>query len=181
MNAFIWSRYWRAEASVPARALVESRGVQLAAGDGLQPRARMQRDDVLCAEFDRSAPRSASVNAVAHQDHRNVGGAALPRFQGGRRLVCVRDAQENELRPGLCQCVAEAGDVTDPGAVHGMPRIAQSAVDDLHGVLLPGQDDQRDRAGFDQGHSPRDGRPPGDAAICMDRARTITNGSPALT
>jgi hypothetical protein len=34
--------------------------------------------------------------------------------------------------------------------MNGLPRVAERAVDDLDRVLLPGQDDERDGAGFGQ-------------------------------
>ena len=84
------------------------------------------------------------------QDRGHLGRVAIAGVDGGLCLVVVRDAQEDELGLGLRQRLAEARDVPYPAAVNGLPRVAEGAVDDLDRVLLPGEDDERDGAGFGQ-------------------------------
>ena len=136
-------------------------------------RARLQRNDVLCPEL--VCLRQVLVgDRLAHQQCRDVRRVAVPRIEGHRRLLGIRAAQEDQLRRGLRERVAEARDVADPRAVDRMPRIAERTVDDFHRVLLTGQDDQRNRTGLGQGQSPGSRRFA--AATFAETPRTITNG-----
>jgi hypothetical protein len=142
MNAFIWSRYCFAEASVPASA-PSSRGVKFPGRHRLETRAGGQGHDVQRAYFHR-LHQVCLGNGLADHDRRHVGGVAVADLERGPGLVVVRNTQEDELRRGLRQRLAECGDVPGPGAVNGLPRVAQRAVDGLHRVLLAGQDQDGD-------------------------------------
>ncbi len=132
---------------------VETGGMQLAAGDRLQPRARVERHDVLGAEL-QGRGEVVLGQCVAHEQGGHLRRKALSRLEGRQGLVGIGRADEYQLRSGRGQRVAERRHVAYPRAVHRVPGVAERAVDDLNGVLLPGEDHHWNRAGLGQVQSP---------------------------
>jgi hypothetical protein len=67
-----------------------------------------------------------------------------------RRVLAVGETGEHQSRSGLGQRVAQAGELAHPRAMHGMPGVAERAVDQLARILVPRQHDDRNRCRFGQ-------------------------------
>lgn len=66
-------------------------------------------------------------------------------------FVRIGDAEKQQLwRIGRDERVREVAEFPHPRAVNRLARVAQGAVDDLDGVLLPRQDDHWNGADFAQ-------------------------------
>ena len=161
MNARIWSRYWWADASVPASAL--SRRARCSSRSA----TARSRGRVLSVTTSR-APSSRARSGRPRSPCRGPGPLArrgVPRVQldGRRRILGVGQADEHQLRFAICERVAERGQIAHPGAMHRMPRVTQSAVDDLDGFLVPRKNDREESRSFRptvsrRGAAPRDSR-----------------------
>ena len=133
--------------------MIEAGGMQLATGDRLEPRARAQGHDILRAEL-QGLGEVVLGQRVAHQQGGHLRRVALARLERRQRLFGIGRAEEDQLRPALRQRVSQRRQVAHPRAVHRVPGVAERAVDDLNGVLLPGQDHHWNRAGLGQVQSP---------------------------
>ena len=118
-------------------------------GHRLESFQRLQRDDVLRADVGRR-PRGRPRRSSPSPGSRAPGS----RSDCGRRWRLAprrrRRRTEDQLRLGPGQRLAKARDVPYPVAINGLPRVAERTVDDLDRVLLPGEDNERDGAGFGQ-------------------------------
>ena len=164
MNARIWSRYWRAEASVPLSAW-SSRAASSSRAATACSRPRAVSVTTSCGAELEAANEVVLGERLAHHEDRHVRGEACALLHRAAEFVRVGDAEEQQLRRiGRAERVGEVGEVPHPGAVHGLAGVAQGAVDDLDGVLLPGQDDHWNGAGFAQLPTPSGADPAGRAA-----------------
>jgi hypothetical protein len=134
--------------------IVEPGRVELARGDGLQASACCQGDHVARAKF-QPAHEVGFGDRIAHHERRHTRGETLTLCHGIFQFLRVRDAEEQQL---WCvrrrERVGEIREVSHPRAMHGLARVAQGAVDGFDGVLLPRQDDHRNRTGFGQNPTP---------------------------
>ena len=144
--------------------IVEPCGVEFARGDGLQPAAGSQRHDVGGTELE-ATNEVGFGERIAHHEGRHTRSETRTLLHRAVEFVRVGDAEEQQLwRIGRAERVREVAELPHPRAVNRLARVAQGAVDDLDGVLLPRQDDHWNGADFAQFPTPlgtdRAGRAP---------------------
>jgi hypothetical protein len=163
-----------------AQGMIEAGGVQFSRCYRLQSRVGMQRDDILCAHFD-SLDQVCLGNRVAHHQRGHARREPCTLLQGGREFVAIDETEEQQLWRTRCEGIGEVCQVAHPGAMHRVAGVAQDAVDDFDGILLPRQDDDWDGADFGQNLDSPFARLQALPHCCCQFVAIITPGFAALT
>ncbi len=134
--------------------VIEPRGREFACRNRLQAAAGVQRHHVRRAEFE-AAQQVVLGERLAHDQRRHARGEPLPLLHRALEFAGVADTEKEQLwRAGGRQRIGQVRHLAHPGAMHHVAGVAQRAVDDLDGVLLPRQDHHWNGAVFAQNRTP---------------------------
>ena len=125
-----------------AKDALETKGMQFASHNRLQPRGICERHDVACATQDRRCDALLVDDFGNHDEWHGLCDLIADAGRGEQRLSAVVDAQQ-QLRIQLRQRIAQIAQRGDPGAMHGMSGFAQDAVDGLDRIACRAEDYQR--------------------------------------
>ena len=120
---------------------LETIGAQFPRGDALQPRGVAEAHDVVRPQTHRFGD-DGLVDLFADHERRHLRHALRldlhDRFQIDAQLL---DEYDQHLGIQLGERIAQVVSVGQPGAVHGVPGVAQRAVDRFDVILRPRHDD----------------------------------------
>ena len=133
-----------------AQGMVQPCSVECARGNGLQPAAGSQCHDVGGTKLE-ATHEVGFGERLAYHEHRHLRGETSALLHCTADFIGIGDAEEQQLwRIVRAERVREVVEFRHPRAVNCLARVTQGAVDDLDGVLLPGQDDHWNGADFAQ-------------------------------
>ena len=132
---------------------LEPEGTQFARNHGLHAIGGRQRDDI--ARADAHAARDVAFgNLRPHQQHRNLRRELVAHGRGLFRFGFGDVGADQQFGIELLERFAEVADRGDPGAVHGFAGLAHQAVDELGGLTLRRENDERNGRIVRQWNSP---------------------------